>query len=91
MGASKRLVELLQLLSLRWKVDRATINIYHTYSKCRTQKQNTVAGDGDSGSHSGGSGCPEKTESPKVVDSSMANHSTSPCRGTVLERVKWKI
>ena len=32
MGASKRLVELLQMLSVRWKIDRATINIYHTYS-----------------------------------------------------------
>ena len=31
-GASKRLVELLQMLSVRWKIDRATISIYHTYS-----------------------------------------------------------
>ena len=31
-GASKRLVELLQMLSVRWEIDRATISIYHTYS-----------------------------------------------------------
>lgn len=32
MGASKRLVELLQLLSVRWKIDQAAISVYHTYS-----------------------------------------------------------
>ena len=31
MGASKRLVELLQMLSVRWNIDQATISIYHTY------------------------------------------------------------
>jgi hypothetical protein len=31
-GGSKRLVEILQMLSVRWKIDRATISVYHTYS-----------------------------------------------------------
>ena len=39
MGSCRRLVELLQILSLRWKIDKATINIYHTYAKSGIQKQ----------------------------------------------------
>lgn len=29
---SKRLVEILQMLSVRWKIDRAVISVYHTYT-----------------------------------------------------------
>ena len=73
MGASKRLVELLQVLSLRWKIDQAAISIYHVYSKCRIQKHTTVA-----------SKYPEMRESCCKDFHVVSNYSTTLCRGTCI-------
>lgn len=55
-GASKRLVEVLQMLSARWNIDRVNISIYHAYSignhagkypDCRLSKDSDVLHKGE--------------------------------------------
>ena len=70
MGSCKRLVELLQVLSLRWKVDKATINIYHKYDKCGIQRQPSVAGESS-----------ENRESSYGRDWGVSKPTTSPGSG----------
>ena len=72
-GASKRLVELLQMLSCKWKIDQDGVGIYHVYSKHGVLHNAAPATKYPAMQES----CPE--------DVNVCRHPTLPSRGEFLQ------